>query len=102
MIPKSSKNTNLEDETNIYLVDFMTKESNLRGKESLRSPYDWPSGTPMTKSSFASNNFQSWCWAWHCSAPACLFLFELFQDEEREDDDDSEGMGIVSHNTNVP
>ena len=38
MISKSSENTNLEDETNIYLVDFMRKESNLRGKESLRPP----------------------------------------------------------------
>ena len=38
MIPKSSKNTNLEDETNIYLVDFMRKESNLIGKESFRPP----------------------------------------------------------------
>ena len=41
MISKSSKNTNLEDETNIYLVDCMRKESNLREEKNLFGPpYD--------------------------------------------------------------
>ena len=38
VIPDFSKNTSLENETNIYLFDFMRKESNMWGKESLWPP----------------------------------------------------------------